>query len=240
MTCVIILFAYFIQQKLIRKERAYRDIEKLLQKQELLSAYALIEGQDQERKRIAAEVHDNVGSLLATLKIYHDLVINQELDPETQRLSGKIDQIITQVTTEIRKISHSLDSGTLQQFGLKAAIEQLCEAIRNSGKITIDLVIDLHGVIDAEHALHIYRITQELFTNTLKHARATKIRYEITFVDGEISIIHEDNGVGFNHTQIREGMGLQNIRSRVSKLNGDLKIHSSHTGSTFIIEIPLT
>ncbi|MDZ7650379.1 MAG: ATP-binding protein [Cytophagales bacterium] len=86
-----------------------------------------------------------------------------------------------------------------------------------------------------------YRIVQELFTNTLKHSEATLMRFEITQVNGDISLIHEDNGVGFNvEAQPSGSMGLQNIRSRIKRLNGELKIQSSSLGSTFIIEIPMS
>jgi len=240
MTFVVVVFAYLIQKKLILKERAYREIESLLQKQELKSAYALIEGQEQERKRIASEVHDNIGSLLATLKIYSDLVVDREQDSEMSHLNGKINDIIETVTIEIRKIAHSLDSGVLKDFGLKAALEQLCETIQNSGKIKLNCIVDLQTHAGAEASLHIYRIIQELFTNTLKHAKATLIRFEITQLTGEVSIIYEDNGIGFDITK-QEGttMGLRNVRSRVERLTGEINIQSSSVGSTFIIEIPI-
>jgi len=241
MLVAIILFAFLFQKKLIKKERAYRDIEKLLEKQELQSAYVLIQGQDEERKRIASDVHDNLGSLLATLKIYSDLVLKKPAEEEIDRLNSEINDLVQILTTEVRKIAHSLDSSTLKNFGLTAAIEQLCEAITNSGKIKVTSIIDVQqSPADGETLLNLYRIAQELFTNTLKHAQATQIRFEITQVNGEITIIHEDNGVGFDvGTASTKSMGLQNIRSRVTRLHGELKIHSSSKGSTFIIDIPI-
>src|SRR5437879_6222982 len=125
MAVAIIAMAFLFQRKLIRKERAYRDIEKLLQKQELQSAYALIQGQDEERKRIASDVHDNLGSLLATMKIYSDLVIKKPAEEEIERLNKEISGLIEILATEVRKIAHSLDSSTLKSFGLTAAVEQL-------------------------------------------------------------------------------------------------------------------
>src|SRR5258708_4255337 len=163
MLVAIILFALLFQKKLIKKERAYRDIEKLLQKQELQSAYVLIQGQDEERKRIASDVHDNLGSLLATLKIYSDLVIKKPAVEEIDRLNEEINELIAMLTTEVRKIAHSLDSSTLKNFGLTAAIEQLCEAITNSGKIKITSIIDVQQPPgDSETLLNLYRIVQEL------------------------------------------------------------------------------
>jgi hypothetical protein len=241
MVVAIIGFAFFFQRKLINKERAYRDIEKLLQKQELQSAYSLIQGQDDERKRIASEVHDNLGSMLATAKIYSGLTLKEQSTDEVNRLNRELNELILKLTVEVRKISHSLYANTLKNFGLAAAIEQLCQAISNSSKINVVSIIDVNQTPGGEPMLHIYRIVQELFTNTLKHAQATAVRFEITQINGgEITIIYEDDGIGFDvqaaHTS---SMGLQNIRSRVQRLHGEIKIDSSSRGSTFIIEIPL-
>lgn len=239
MVIAIIGFAFMFQRKLINKERAYREIEKLLQQQEIKSAYLLIEGQERERKRIATDIHDNVGNLLATLKIYSDLVQKHEHNAEVHRLNLKISMIAETVTTEIRKISHSLDSGIVHSFGLKAAIDQLVDAIQNSGKIELTAHYDLTHPLSGEASLNIYRIIQEMVTNTLKHAQATRARMEISQVNDEISIIFEDNGVGFDtENTLHQGLGLKNIHSRVEHFRGEIKIQSSSQGSTFIIELP--
>ncbi|MDZ7650378.1 MAG: histidine kinase [Cytophagales bacterium] len=102
-TFVVLAFAYLIQRKLIQKERDYREIEQLLQSQELKSIYSLMDGQEQERKRIASDIHDSVGSMLATLKIYSDLVLDKEQNEELLRLNNKINEIAENLTNEIRK-----------------------------------------------------------------------------------------------------------------------------------------
>src|SRR5688572_6321894 len=127
MVTAIIAFAFLFQRKLLKKQNAYREIEKLLQKEELKSAYALIEGQEQERKRIAEDLHDNLGSMLATLKIYSDLLIKKEITPDIRGMVEKISELTDHATEETRRVSHNLDSGTLKHFGLKTAITQLCE-----------------------------------------------------------------------------------------------------------------
>lgn len=239
MFAAIIFLAFLFQRKLNKKQQEFREIEKLLEKQELKSAYLLIEGQDQERRRIAAEIHDNVGNLLATLKIFSDLVLLKEQDPELKRLNRKINEITETVTVEIRKISHSLDTGTIQNFGLKPAIDQLSEALQSSGKLEFFTQIDSEISLSKNTAMHLYRIIQELITNTLKHSKATKARLEITQVENEISAIFEDNGIGFDvSSTANSGIGLQNIQSRINHLQGELTIHSTDKGSTFIMEIP--
>ncbi|WPR73301.1 sensor histidine kinase [Algoriphagus sp. NG3] len=239
MLAAIIFFAFLFQRKLNKKQQAYREIEKLLGKQELKTAYSLIEGQDQERKRIAGEIHDNIGNLMATLKIFSDLVLQKAQDPEVKRLNMKINDITETVTAEIRKIAHSLDTGVIQNFGFNPAIDQLREAIQSSGKIEFFTQIDIDNKLSKNISLHLYRIIQELITNTLKHGQATKIRLEITQLENEISAIYEDDGVGFDaNATSKHGIGLPNIQSRVNHMQGELTIHSGERGSTFIIEIP--
>ncbi len=238
MMFTIIVFIYLFQRKLAAKAKAYLEIEKLMQQQELKSAYTLIEGQEQERQRIAAELHDNIGGLLATLKIYSDLSLEKSDIDEVQRLNGKINTISENLSQEVRRLSHQLDLKALSGFGLKVAVEHLCEAINDSGKLTVMPIIDVQQSINETISLNLYRIIQELFTNTLKHAAATQTRIEITLIDHEITLIYEDNGKGFDsENPLLAGMGQKNILQRVNLIRGKLTIDSSARGTTYIIEL---
>jgi two-component system NarL family sensor kinase len=238
MIIAIIWFVYIYQRKLAAKVKAYAEIEKLVQTQVLQSAYSLIEGQELERKRIAAELHDNIGGLLATLKIYSDLALTKSELPDIQRLNTKVNNLSEQLSGEVRKLSHELDLRTLSGFGFKVAVQQLCEAINESGKLSIIAVIDVHKPFNDAISLNLYRIIQELFTNTLKHAGASRARIEVSLIGGDISMIYEDNGKGFDSQQLSPGgMGLQNIRHRTSLINGRMTIDSSERGTTYIIEL---
>jgi two-component system NarL family sensor kinase len=238
MMFAIILFIYLFQRKLAARAKAYSEIEKMMQKQELQSIYALIEGQEQERKRIAGELHDNIGGLLATLKIYSDLTLEKSEITDIQRLNNKINTISENLSDEARKLSHQLDLRTLSGFGFKTAVQQLCEAINGSGKLVVIPVFDIQKPINENIALNLYRIIQELFTNTLKHAVATQTRLEINLIENEITVIYEDDGKGFNTDSVSvSGMGLKNISSRVNMINGKLTVDSPSRGTTFIIEL---
>jgi len=238
MMFTIILFLYLFQRKLSAKAKAYTEIEKLMQQEELKSAYALIEGQELERKRLASELHDNIGGLMATLKIYSDLTLQKSEQSEIQRLNHKINLISDNLSEEVRKLSHELDLRTLSGFGFKVAIQQLCEAISESGKLEVIPVIELQKPVNEHISLNLYRIVQELFTNTLKHAMAICARLEISQIDKDITLIYEDNGKGFDIDNISlNGMGLKNIKSRVARINGRLTIDSSSRGTTYIIEL---
>ncbi|WP_316802948.1 sensor histidine kinase [Pedobacter nototheniae] len=238
MMIAIIYFVYIYQRKLAVKANAYQEIEKLMQQQELQSVYSLIKGQEQERKRIAEELHDNVGGLLATLKIYSDLSVAKNDFDEVKRLNGKINGLTESLGNEIRKLSHALDLRTLSGFGLKVAVEQLCEAITDSGKIKVTTIVDLAQPVAESISIQLYRIIQELFTNTLKHAMATAVRLEVTLIENEITLIYEDNGKGFEiNTITNAGMGIDNIHSRVGYIKGKLTFDSTSKGTTYIIEL---
>jgi two-component system NarL family sensor kinase len=237
MMLAIIGFALAFQRKLARKAEEFREIEKLVQKQELQSAYFVIEGQEHERKRIAAELHDNIGGLLATLKIYSDLSLNKDKQEDIDRLNHKINEVSITLGEEVRKLSHELDLRTLAGFGLKVAVEHLSEAITASGKLSVMPVIDMQRPVAEGSSLHLYRIIQELLTNTLKHSNATIARIELTQIDEDITLIYEDNGQGFDLEIVKKGMGLQNIQTRAGQVGGKLTLDSSPNGTTCIIEI---
>ena len=237
----IILFIYLYQRKLIKRKLAYQKIEDLLKKQELKSTYALIEGQEAERKRIAQDLHDSLGSMLVTLNMYADTLIGKAAKKEVKQLAEKISDITQQATEETRRISHNLDTSMLTHFGLEAAINDLLNAIRKAKSMAIVSHIHLPHRLHKEVSNNLYRIIQELINNTLKHAHATKIHLEVSQISTEyISLIYEDNGVGFDTSTKVNGMGLTNIASRIDTTGGTLQIDSKiKKGSSFIIEIPL-
>lgn len=233
----IVFFIYLYQRKLLKKNLENQQIKDLLQEQETKTTYALLEGQDKERKRIAAELHDSLGSILVTLNMYADTLISKKPE-EMEKLAKKISETAQLANEETRKISHSLDSGMLKHFGLEAAIHQLSEAVSAARKIKFEVSIQLQEALSTETSLEIYRIIQELVNNTLKHAQCSTIRLDLTHIKGSLNLIYEDNGVGFKKEDIQFGMGLKNIENRVSKLDGELTIDSSpEKGSTFIVEI---
>jgi len=241
LTTAIILFIYLYQRKLIKRKLEYQKIEDLLKKQELQSAYALIEGQETERKRIAQDLHDSLGSMLVTLNMYADSLIGKGGKKEVKQLAEKISDTTKQATEETRRISHNLDTGILTHFGLEAAINDLVNAITKIKPINVICHVHMPDTVNKEIVINLYRIIQELINNTLKHANANKIHIELSQISHEyISLIYDDNGVGFDTTTKGNGMGLTNIASRIETIGGSLQIESKiNKGSSFIIEIPI-
>jgi hypothetical protein len=235
----IVIFIYLYQRKLARRNQELQSIQDLMQDQEMKTAYALLDGQDQERKRIASELHDNLGSILVTLNMYADSLMERADPSKIKEIAQRISNTSKQANEEVRKISHSLDSGLLKHFGLNAAVNQLMEAIEVSKKIQISTAIDVEDQFSNEVGLEAYRIIQELVNNSLKHSGCTSINLDISQIENDLSIIYEDNGKGFDMEQVKRGMGLNNIEKRVEKLNGELKKDRGTRGSTFIIELPI-
>ena len=236
----VVLFIYLYQRKLFKKKIAFQEIEDLLKEQELKSTYALMQGQDLERKRIAEELHDNLGSILVTLNMYTDTALSTVDIKRKNELINRINEIATKASDETRKLSHRLDSVSLKHFGLKTALDDLLSAIRETRHIAVKSSILIDNSISGDVSLNIYRIAQELINNTLKHAGAKHISIELYQVANEyLSFIYTDDGIGFNQGQTVSGVGLINIKSRVHKMAGDISIESEGKGINVVIEIPL-
>uniref|UniRef100_UPI0040498AD9 sensor histidine kinase n=1 Tax=Fulvivirga sp. TaxID=1931237 RepID=UPI0040498AD9 len=238
----IILFIFLFQRKLLKKKEAFEKIESILKKQELNSAYELLESQDRERQRIAEELHDDLGSALVTINMYTDTLLKGSLNYEQEALSRKIKALIQITNDKVRKIAHGLDTGILNHFGLEAALKDLALAINESSILKVELDIDLpHGIVKNLRK-NIYRISQELLNNALKHSKASNVNIEIAQIKNEyISYIYQDNGIGLPSDWINQkGMGLRSIFSRIESMNGTYTIdNSNHKGLSLIIEVPL-
>lgn len=235
----LLVFSYFYQRKMLRRSNEIREIEKLLKAEELNAAYALIAGQDRERERIAQDLHDRLGGQLSTVQIYLDLLEKSKLTEEQEALILVLQREMKHSIEEVRSIAHDLGNSTLNYYGLKKGLEHLCEIISESKKIQVEHYITLERNLNQELAKDVYQIIQELITNTLRYASASVIRLELTGIVDELTIIYEDNGLGFDQDQVSIGMGLKGIQTRCQKHQGTFHLESSNKGSTFIIEIPL-
>mgnify|MGYP005815592209 CR=1 FL=1 len=206
-------------------------------------AEALFLGQENERKRIALELHDGLGQSISAI----NLNLNA-FEPELEKFNKKVQSIYTNLKStlnetmeEIRSISYNLTPRILEDFGLGKALENLVETLNNPDSIKLSL--SLHGdlvKLDKSLALAAYRIVQELVNNALKHANSTEINIHVVRVKDGLNLLIEDNGKGFVHSQKTMGLGLSNVKSRVDILKGSLHIDSNEkSGTSVSIIIPL-
>jgi len=244
---LMLLFFLYINSKRRAKHKINQknqEIDKVLKDQAIKTTYAKLEGQDEERKRIAQELHDRVGSILSTVKLYFD-GFDSKLDSmqsQNQENHFKANELLDEAVSEVRKIARNINSGTLTKFGLKAELEALSELLIESKKIDIEIItFGLEERLPVALEIKIYRIIQELVSNILKHAKATKINIQLNQFKDVINFIVQDNGIGFDPKKAEEknGMGLKSIKSRVYNLHGSIIIDTGKgSGTTITIDIP--
>ena len=239
---VILTYSNIKRNQKLAHQKQELQMQKLtnqLKEQELSSIDAMIEGQEKERLRIANELHDDLGSLMATIKFHFGYLSSQNSDD----LYQKTNKLIEQAYEKIRNIAHAKNSGVLARDGLFKAIKHLADNYSASKKIKISVYENgLDQRLENSVEFTLFRIVQELITNVIKHARAKAIDIHLNEFDNHLTIMVEDDGTGFNPDQITKtspGMGLNNIDKRVELLNGKMIIESQkESGTSIIIEIP--
>jgi len=229
----------------LERAKLYSDIKEKEHKLEILSN-TIINMQEEERKRISRELHDEIGQALTAVEIEIGLLKNTL--PEKYQILGifeKIKTLIDNTLINIRRISLDLRPVLLDEVGLRPALRWYVNDF--SHRTGIDVTIRISGLkrrLDQKREIMIYRIVQECLTNVFKHSQATEAEM-VLFVDGnQIKIDLQDNGKGFDSGQVINakddgGLGLFGIRERLKIINGDLEISSNPTRGTKIsINIP--
>lgn len=219
------VFYYRNKRKIIRQELAQA------RQQQRITAYtSMLEGQEQERLRLARELHDGLGGTLTALKIRLDQITQR---PSSEAVATSARRLETAIA-DLRQISRNMMPETLLRYGLTDALKDFFETARQSG---LQVHFHHYGLEQLTHnttQLMVYRIIQELATNVVRHARATSMLVQATLEDGLLLITVEDNGIGFNTATAYTGAGLTNVRARVDYLNGKTEIISRENSGTVI------
>ncbi|KGO85035.1 hypothetical protein Q765_18665 [Flavobacterium rivuli WB 3.3-2 = DSM 21788] len=230
-----------LQQKLIDEQR----FEKALKDYELSSIDIMLTGQEKERQRIANDLHDNLGSMLATLKLNFENLRLRKTDQgqEENKLYEKTDELIQEAYQKVRRLAHAKNAGVFANDGLIPAIKKLAGKISIPGKLQINVIpFGFTERLDNTLEIAIFRMIQELGTNIIKHSGATEATLHLTQHDTNINIIFEDNGVGMDTSKLTraDGMGLNSITKKTEQLDGTLTIDSTPgRGTTIIIDLPI-
>ncbi|MBC3756844.1 sensor histidine kinase [Hyunsoonleella sp. SJ7] len=224
-----------MQQNLKIKEQ---DFDQLLQEKELEGIDNILEAQEKERSKMAAELHDNLGSKVATLKLFLESYDEKE---DFSNHYKKLKTLIGDTYNEIRNISKNKNFGAQISSGLIPSTKAIADQISETKKIKIDVInIDVKKRIENNIEIQIFRIIQELITNIIKHSEATEATIQFSEDDDMLNIIVEDNGKGFDLNRQKSGIGLINIEKRVEKMQGDVVIDTAKgNGTTVILNIPL-
>lgn len=237
----LIIFIIFHQRRVIRYQLEMQQMEAEQQK---ILLKASIELQEEERQRIAADLHDDAGPLLATARLYlTENMVNLDKPTQLQSIfSAK--QIIDEAIQLIRNISHSLMPPTLKNFGLESAVTDFFKKINGSGSLNVNCRFNDYKVrLNPEKELSIFRVIQELTNNILKHSNSSFIH--LTQHNSEESMIihlHHD-GRGLTHEDFIRmsmsdvGLGLKNIQSRLKVIHGDIKFEQDASQSFYKVTI---
>ena len=224
---VLILFFYFSRKKIIQKELEKKDLVLQYQKEQL---HAIIITQEEERKRIAQDLHDDISSKLNIVSLNSHLLTSPNLtEAETLEITDNIINLTTKALDNSRKIAHNLLPPVFEKFGLNAGVEELCEEFESSKSVKVYYKNEIDfDEKDIDRHLHVFRILQELMNNSLRHGKATEIWIAFKIIDEINTCNYEDNGKGFDAQNIenQKGLGMKNIDSRISFLNGTIKINS--------------
>ncbi|HMG93199.1 MAG TPA: sensor histidine kinase, partial [Chryseolinea sp.] len=248
-TALVAVTAYlaytFQRTKNIKQTReAEIKVENLIREQELSGINSMLEGQEKERKRIANELHDDLGSLIATLKLHlHALKGHTIKDNHSEELLEKTDLLINETYDKVRAIAHMRNAGVSAQEGLLPAIKNFASKVSIVNSLVVE--VNEHGIdghLENSLEITVFRIIQELIANIIKHAKASNAIIHLTQHQESINIMVEDNGVGFDIALIKPsaGMGLYSIQRRVENIGGSVTIESiPNSGTTVIIDLPI-
>jgi len=220
-----------------------QKISELEKEKKILSLSAMLEGQEAERIRIAKDLHDGLGSLLATVKAHFGKVQDEIKKLENLKIYERATSMIDEACDEVRRISHNLMPGVLRASGLAAAVNQIVNALENTYGLIVDYeVAGLEERLNESEELFIYRIIQELCNNIVKHAQAKNILIQMIASRNNIQIVVEDDGKGFDMNTIsqKSGIGIRSLRSRVDYLKGTLDFNTAVSkGTSVTINIPI-
>jgi two-component system, NarL family, sensor kinase len=228
MIIIVLLYRTYIQKQKLQQQR----ISELETEKQLTATEAVLKGEEQERSRLAKDLHDGLGGMLSGIKYsFNTMKGNLVMTPENHQAFERSMDMLDSSIKEMRRVAHNMMPESLVRFGLDTALKDFCNDINQSGALMVKYQsIGLaEGELDQTTSITLYRIVQELLHNTLKHAGATTAIVQVTRTGQQLSVTVEDDGKGFDTSMTREvkGIGWSNIRHRVDFLKGKLDIDSA-------------
>ena len=230
-TATDIASAVFVASLLLMAGVAHRETSRRLS----TAQSSILKAHEQERRRIAHDVHDGVGQWLTTIKLNLQMLRSRQGGDE-----GELTDVVRQIDEAIsdtRRIAHDLSPAMIRREGLAAAMRSHGDIVSQRGGVEVIVEADDAAVLDAEVQGHLYRIFQEALTNAIRHGRADRIEARLTIDDRRCTLSVTDNGSGFEDVKTGRGMGLDSIRERATLLSADCSIRSGvGAGATVKIE----
>ncbi len=239
---LIVILIFRIRIANARKDALLKSqkVEELLNDQEIKTYNALLDGQENERRRIAMELHDRLGNLLITAQL--QLKSPPEKDPSQKKKDTQASEtLIEEAINEVRRISRNLNSGSIDNFGLGTAIQELTFNIASSNLFECTFHCNcLANRFNSSIEITYYRIAQEIVTNAIKYSQAKRIDVQLNLENAILSLTIEDDGIGFDTKASVKGLGIDNIQKRANTIKAILTFDSKlGCGTMFHIECPV-
>lgn len=230
---ILFILLYFRQKQKLKNQK----LSALRKEKEVAVVRSMMEGEEQERLRIARGLHDGLSAMLAVVKMKFSTVKTvEELSPAIESLD--------KASKEVRRIAHNMMPEVLLNYGLEAALKEFTDSLNQGVGLRIDLqLVNVHLKLDSSSQLMIYRIVQELLNNVIKHANANDVLVQLSQVNNTLSLTVEDDGLGFDVQKAlaKKSIGLSNLEARVEFLGGTLSIDSSsENGTSTYIELDVS
>ncbi|MEO6305699.1 MAG: sensor histidine kinase [Bacteroidia bacterium] len=221
-------FLFIYNRKKQQQKAELADAEKLRFKD-------VIEAEEKERSRIAQELHDGLGQLLSAARLNVASLEDSVIEEDKTNLDRAL-KILDDACVEIRSISHNMMPNALIRLGLIPAINEVVDNINSTKGLKIDFSSNFDESLGKSLDITVYRVIQEVLNNMIKHAKADHINMSITKTGGDLEISMKDNGIGFDTDKLKDskGMGWKNIFSRVSMLDGNIKLESEPQKGTMV------
>lgn len=235
----LLTYRNYRQKRKLQQQR----IAELETQQQLTATEAVLKGEEQERTRLAKDLHDGLGGMLSGIKYsFQNMKGNLIMTPDNAQAFERSMDMLDSSIKEMRRVAHNMMPEALVKFGLDTALKDFCNDINLSGALQVSYQsIGLeNAVIDQTTAITIYRIVQELINNTMKHAAAKSTIVQVTKTNGQLSVTVEDDGKGFDTSILKQskGIGWDNIQNRIDFLKGKLDVRSeTGKGTSVLIEL---
>jgi PAS domain S-box-containing protein len=201
----------------------------------------IIETEEKERQRYAQDLHDGMGPLLSTIKLYTRSILTAKNEKNKTIALEKSLETIDEAISSIKEIAYNISPHILKDFGLKSAVKSYTNKFNDAKKLKISFQCDIDIRFDSNIEASMFRIIIELVNNTYKHAFANNITIKLTFADGILNLTYSDDGIGFDLNHVMEtlsGRGIFNITNRVKSLDGDI-IFDTSLNKGFCVKINL-
>lgn len=228
---LIIIFLLSLRNYKQKQKIQRQRISELETEKQLTATEAVLKGEEQERSRLAKDLHDGLGGMLSGIKYsFNTMKGNLIMTPENHQAFQRSMDMLDGSIKEMRRVAHNMMPEALVKFGLDAALNDFCNDINQSGAIQVSYqsINLVNANIDQTTSITIYRIIQELISNSIRHASAKKVLVQVTKTSDQLAVTVEDDGSGFDTTLLSQskGIGWTNIQHRVDFLQGKLDINS--------------